>query len=304
MARTDIYLDAMLRHLGAAYYESLHGRAARSDVTRALDTVEDHLKEHPRHGPGAASPHGRPHPERAADGAAPPGGHRRWARRVRDVMSTSVVTVDRITPYQEIARLLAEHRISGVPVLTMGRHVAGVVSEADLIAAADNAARQARRDASAGRRHLLRRRPHTALTAETLMTAPAVTIDPEATIPAAARAMTTHHIRRLPVVDPDGRLIGIVSRRDLLSVFLRPDQDIAADVRQLLDELPLADPAGITVLVRHGVVTLTGALPTAPDAHAGLVRLAIRLIWDVDGVVDVVNRLGKPATPAAPAPGE
>src|SRR5579875_3752136 len=264
MARTDIYLDAMLRHLGAAYYESLHGRAARSDVTRALDTVEDHLKEHPRHGPGAASPHGRPHPERAADGAAPPGGHRRWARRVRDVMSTSVVTVDRITPYQEIARLLAEHRISGVPVLTMGRHVAGVVSEADLIAAADNAARQARRDASAGRRHLLRRRPHTALTAETLMTAPAVTIDPEATIPAAARAMTTHHIRRLPVVDP----------------------------------------AGITVLVRHGVVTLTGALPTAPDAHAGLVRLAIRLIWDVDGVVDVVNRLGKPATPAAPAPGE
>ncbi|SRR5579871_168228 len=304
MARTDIYLDAMLRHLGAAYYESLHGRATRSDVTRALDTVEDQLKEHPQHGQGTASPRGRPHPERAADGAAPPGGHRRWARRVRDVMSTSVVTVDRITPYQEIARLLTEHRISGVPVLTMGRHVAGVVSEADLIAAEDNAARQARMDASAGRRRLLRRRPHAALTAEALMTAPAITIYPEATIPAAARVMTTHHVRRLPVVDPDGRLIGIVSRRDLLSVFLRPDRDIAADVRQVLDELPFTGPADITVLVRHGVVTVTGTLPPAPDTHTDLVRLAIRLIWDVDGVVDVVNRLGEPARQAAPAPGE
>src|SRR5579875_2571483 len=278
MARTDIYLDAMLRHLGAAYYESLHGRATRSDVTRALDTVEDQLKEHPQHGQGTASPRGRPHPERAADGAAPPGGHRRWARRVRDVMRTSVVTV--------------------------GRHVAGVVSEADLIAAEDNAARQARMDASAGRRRLLRRRPHAALTAEALMTAPAITIYPEATIPAAARVMTTHHVRRLPVVDPDGRLIGIVSRRDLLSVFLRPDRDIAADVRQVLDELPFTGPADITVLVRHGVVTVTGTLPLEHDTHTDLVRLAIRLIWDVDGVVDVVNRLGEPARQAAPAPGE
>jgi len=142
MPRTDIHLDAMLRHLGAAYYESLHGRASRSDVTRALDSVEEHLGEPGR--PPAPAPKPREHGGTAAETARKQPHHHRWARRVRDVMTTSVVSVDRITPYKEIARLLAEHRISGVPVLTMGRHVAGVVSEADLLAVEDKQARRAR----------------------------------------------------------------------------------------------------------------------------------------------------------------
>ena len=71
------------------------------------------------------------------------------------------------------------------------------------------------------------------------MTAPAITIGPDATIPAAARLINTHHLRRLPVIDADGKLAGIVSRRDLLSVFLRPDADIIHDVRQVLAELAL-----------------------------------------------------------------
>src|SRR5215472_14219388 len=146
MPRTDIHLDAMLRHLGAAYYESLHGRAARADVTRALDTVEEHLGEHAR-GPGARPPAG-PRPARHAGGPR----HSRWARRVSDVMTTSVVTVDRITSYQEVARLLAQHKISGVPVLSMGRHVVGVVSESDLLAAEDKTVRQARLEAQVPRR--------------------------------------------------------------------------------------------------------------------------------------------------------
>ena len=225
MTRTDIHLDAMLRHLGAAYYDSLHGRASRTDVARALDTVEDHLGDEAPSATGTA---------RTRQAHQP--GHRRahhqpgrWKRRVQDVMTTSVVTVDRITPYKEIARVLAEHRISGVPVLTMGRHVAGVVSEADLLAVEEEHARQAR-GAGTGRLHLLGRRPpHGDLTAEELMTSPAVTIHPDAPIPSAARLMTAHRIRRLPVVDPDGKLIGIVTRRDLLSVFLRPDEEIASD---------------------------------------------------------------------------
>jgi CBS-domain-containing membrane protein len=131
------------------------------------------------------------------------------------------------------------------------------------------------------------------LTADTLMTSPAVTIHPDATIPAAARVMTTHHHRRLPVVDPDGKLIGIVTRRDLLSVFLRPDADIAADARQIVDEIPFADPASVIVTVRNGVVTLSGTVEHAEDRPRDLVPLAIRLIWDVDGVVDVVNRIGE-----------
>ena len=295
MARTDIYLDAMLRHLGAAYYESLHGRATRSDVARALDTVEDHLNEQPPR-PAPAPTSARPHPV-PQDGELR---HRRWARRVSDVMTTSVVTVDRITPYQEIDRLLTEHRISGMPVLKMGREVVGVVSEADLLAAEDEASRRARMASSIGRRRLFGKQRHVSLTAGTLMTAPAITIGPDATIPAAARLMNTHHIRRLPVVDEEGKLAGIVSRRDLLSVFLRPDADISHDVRQVLDEIPLADdPGDITVLVRHGVVTLTGTV--RPDSYHDFLPIALHMIWDIDGVVDVVNRLGeaKPAKSAA-----
>src|SRR5215831_431296 len=205
MSRNDAHLDAMLRHLGAAYYDSLHGRAAQADVARALDSVADHLgEEFPRH-PAAAST--------VAAGQGDPGSkhhhhHGRWHSRVQDVMTTSVVTVDRITPYKEIARLLAKHRISGVPVLTMGRHVAGVVSEGDLLAARD-------RNPRAGGhwpRWLAGRKQHQGLIARQLMTAPAITVYPEATLATAARLMNTRHLRRLPVVDSDGTLIGIVSR--------------------------------------------------------------------------------------------
>ena len=110
-----------------------NGRAARSDVARALDTVEEQLGEQ-----------GPPAPKRR------PAAHHeelrkcRWARRVSDVMTTTVLTVDRITPYQDIDRLLTRHRISGVPVLKMGREVVGVVSETDLLAAEDETRRQAR----------------------------------------------------------------------------------------------------------------------------------------------------------------
>ena len=294
MARTDIHLDAMLRHLGAAYYESLHGRATRADVTRALNSVEEHLGEvghrppsgrHPAHGHGTEQ-HGdrRQHPQG-------------WSRRVRDVMTTSVVTVDRITPYKEIARLLAEHRISGLPVLRMGRHVVGVVTEADLL---DAQAKTARRLRSASRRTWWPRgQQHPPLTAGELMTTPAITIGPDATIPAAARLMSTHHVRRLPVVTDDGKLLGVVSRRDLLSVFLRRDEDIAADVRRVLDDILLIRATEANVTVRNGVVTLTGTLrPTAGD-HTELIPLAIKLMWDVDGVVDVVDKLGDQAQAAA-----
>ncbi|HTX29617.1 MAG TPA: CBS domain-containing protein [Streptosporangiaceae bacterium] len=283
MARSDTYLDAMLRHLGAAYYESLHGRATRTDVARALDTVEQHMNEPPPH-PVPARPRPVPHNGQPR--------HLRWARRVSDVMTTSVVTVDRITPYQEIDRLLTEHRIGGMPVLKMGREVAGVVTEADLIAAEDETNRRVRMATSAGRRRLLRKQPPVSLTAGTLMTAPAITIGPDATIPAAARLMNTHHIGRLPVVDKYGKLAGIISRRDLLSVFLRPDADITHDVRQVLDEIPAADPKDVTVAVHHGVVTLTGTMRTEPGDIRDHISLALRLIWDIDGVVDVVNRLG------------
>jgi CBS domain-containing protein len=295
MARTDVHLDAMLRHLGAAYYDSLHGRATRHDVTRALETVEEQVKARQRQAPGGATASAgvrRTRPEGGQPSAI------RHIPRVRDVMTKKVVTVDRLTPFSDIVRLLTEHRISGVPVVMMGRRVAGVVSEADLLALEDEEVRRARMHANAtGRWRRPLRRAHWGLTAGALMSAPAVTIYPEATIPHAAQIMASRHIRRMPVVGQDGRLIGIVTRRDLLSVFLRPDGEIAERVRELLDDVLPVDPASVTATVRDGIVILTGNPETPEDRE--LTPAAIRLIWDVDGVIDVSNRLGEQARDAS-----
>jgi CBS domain-containing protein len=285
MNRRDAHLDAVLRHLGAAYYDSLHGKAAPADVARALDSVAGQIGADPAEQPAAAGP----------GGSAAGQNHRgRWHTRVRDVMTVPVVTVDRITGYKEIARRLAGHKVGGVPVLTLGRHVAGVVSEGDLLAARDT-------NPAAGRRRLgwPRRPRHHRTLAEDLMTSPAITIGPDATIAAAARLMNAHHVRFLPVVDPVGRLVGIVSRRDLLSVFLRPDAEIAGQVSQIVTDLLPGGAAGLQVAVRNGVVTLTGQ----PELAAGddLTAIAVRLAWDVEGVVDVVNKIGTAATGAAAA---
>jgi CBS domain-containing protein len=241
MTRTDVHLDAMLRHLGAAYYDSLHGRADDADVRRALAQIATEISEKPGDGErtaGQGYPHG-------------PGQHGRQHSRVQDIMTTSVVSVDRITPYKEIAALLAEHRIGGMPVLKLGRHVAGMVTDADLVAAAGS-----RPGGSSG--WLTRRRAHPALTAEQLMTSPAITTYPDAPLASVARTLTDHRIRRLPVVNSDGVLVGIVSRRDLLRVFLRPDADIARQVSELLTQTLPASQLTMTAAVRCGIVTLSG----------------------------------------------
>ncbi len=98
-----------------------------------------------------------------------------------------------------------------------------------------------------------------------------------------------------------GKLIGIVSRRDLPGVFLRPDDDIAGDVRKMLAQLPQVDPGEVTVTVHNDIVTLTGLLGSAEEHD--LIRVAGRLAWDLDGVVDVVNHLGTTEPVTSPAPG-
>jgi CBS domain-containing protein len=198
-----------------------------------------------------------------------------------DVMTTPVVTVRQLTPYQEIARLLAERQISGLPVLTEGGQVIGVVSETDLIGAETGAARQAR----------ARDRKHARLTAGELMTAPAVTVRPDTTIAAATEVMRAHHVGRLPVTGPGEMLIGIVSRRDLLSVFLRDDADVLREVARVLKDATLSDPANVLAAVRHGVVTLTGQVTLQAGQRGHLVPSVVRLVQDVDGVVDVVSWL-------------
>ncbi len=291
MTRRDEHLDAMLRHLGAAYYDSRHGRASSADVARALDAIEEQTGQTPE----------TPQPRPARSGHVAdhdPLGHQvRWRQRVWDVMTTKVITVDRITPYKEIAQLLAKHKISAVPVLMLGRQVAGVVSEADLLAAQQKRERAAGAAAGGGLHFIHRHDAHQGLTAEQLMTSPAITINPEAALSTAARLMNSHNLKSLPVVKPDGTLAGMVSRGDLLRVFLRSDKDIAGEVRAILSKVLPTDPDAVSVRVRNGVVSLSGhpAAGTDPD----LVPVVVRLIWDIAGVVDVIEKIDAPAASRA-----
>jgi CBS domain-containing protein len=119
-------------------------------------------------------------------------------------------------------------------------------------------------------------------TAVELMTAPAITVGPDASIAEAARLLHCHRIKRMPVVDPAGPLLGIVSRADLLKVFLRADADIATEIRQqVLVRAMWMDQGTIVVDVRDGVVTLTGRLE-----HRSLLPIIVSLVRGLDGVVD------------------
>jgi CBS domain-containing protein len=285
MSRDDMQLDATLRHLGAAYYDSLHGRAAPADVSRAVDQVAYELGENP------TSRLATPQPRAGESHRQVRRHHGPVRSRIRHVMTTDVVTVDQITPFKEIARLLVEHHVSGVPVLRLGRHVSGVVSEADLIAAKDKQA-GARKRWTGILRYGTDHDRYLRLTAAQLMRSPAITTHPEATIASAASLMTTHHVKRLPVVDSDGKLVGLVSRRDLLSVFLVPDAEIARQVREVLAEALPEEPEAIKVAVHCGIVTLTGR-PDSGLAHSQVVA-AINLIWNLDGVVDILDHITSP----------
>ena len=202
--------------------------------------------------------------------------------KVGDVMTRDVVVVRRGTPLKAIARQLAEHRISAMPVLDEEDRLVGLVSEADLMK------RERFGLADARRRRRLRRRQVTGDSAKDLMSVPVITIAPETDVSRAARLMDTRGLKRLVVVDAEHRLVGIVSRADLVRVFLREDDEIRREiVSDVLVRLLWADPELVNVRVDDGVVTLSGRL-----GQRSQIPVAVRLTRAVDGVVDVVNRLG------------
>jgi CBS domain-containing protein len=290
MARKDVHLDAMLRHLGAAYYDSLHGRATLPDVTRAVNRVAVEMGEQAvvRQVP---PPPRRAESRRAGEPHRPPAMHHgRWHSRVRDIMTTDIVAIDRITPFKQIAWLLVKHQINGVPVLSLGRHVAGVVTEGDLIAARAKHAGERRRWTGTPLYGTDRSR-YDRLTGEHLMTAPAITIHPDTAIAGAARLMTEHHIKLLPVVNEDDKIVGVATRRDLLNVFLVADSEIARQVRELLNEMVPGEPGAISVEVHCGIVTLTGQ----PEAELrNQIAAAADVAWDIDGVLDIIDHAASP----------
>ncbi|HKF74837.1 MAG TPA: CBS domain-containing protein [Candidatus Dormibacteraeota bacterium] len=201
------------------------------------------------------------------------------------VMTRRVVAVQPTTGYKEIARLMAQHHVSAVPVVDVvgseGKLV-GIVSEADLLAkeeAAGTSGRVSRDPRAEGR------------TAADLMTRPAITIRSDGTVARAARSMLWDRVRLLPVVDPEGRLVGIVSRSDLLKIFLRSDESIRDEVQRhvLADQLGL-EPDALDVSVSDGVVTLQGEAESAEQASR-----AVAGARGVEGVVGVDDRLTWPA---------
>jgi CBS-domain-containing membrane protein len=202
-------------------------------------------------------------------------------------MTQEVVTVNEHASFKDVAMLIAERRVSAVPVIDQEGRVLGIVSEADLLLKEEFPEGSASRRLFQGRRQRIDRAKAAGDTAAELMTAPAVTVGPDASIAEAARLLHRHGIKRLPVVDPAGPLLGIVSRADLLKVFLRPDADIAAEVRQHVLMLGMwMDPDTVMVDVRDGVVTLTG-----PLERRSLIPITVSLVRGLDGVVDVVDQL-------------
>jgi len=219
-------------------------------------------------------------------------------KTVKDVMSSLPIAVLETTPFREIAARLRECRVSAFPVLDADGKVRGVVSEADLLVKeAVLGERVGVGGFLAGIAHHAARAKARGITAADLMTSPAVTIGPDDTVEHAAWLMFTREVKRLPVVDPDGRLVGIISRTDVLAVFNRSDAEIR---QEIMSEVITgrSEPSWYSVIVKDGVVTMEGT-PETPAIGHDLLRRA----WHVQGVVAVRDRLVYPApVPSSPGP--
>lgn len=206
---------------------------------------------------------------------------------VRDVMTTRVVSVRKDASFKEMAAMLRSSRISAFPVIDDAGRVIGVVSEADLLV--KEAVLADGTSMLAALRHFREEEKAAGVTAGDLMTSPAVTIGPEATVEAAARLMYDRRIKRLPVVNNAGRLLGIIGRVDVLAVFSRPDDEIRDEiVHQALPATTLTLPRDLKVAVRDGIVTISGG-PLSDQTGRAIVDAARH----VQGVVAVRDRFNE-----------
>ncbi len=199
---------------------------------------------------------------------------------VSDVMTHTVVAVGQRASFKEIVATMEQWKVSALPVLAGDNRVVGVVSEADLLP------KEEFRDGYPARADSGRRLDALAkaggVEAEGLMTTPAACVHADSTLAQAARIMAQRRIKRLPVTDAEGRLCGIVSRSDLLKVFLRTDAELAEEVRHEVVDRLFHDGSSVSVAVHDGTVRLEGTVQ-----QPGLITVAARLARAVEGVVDV-----------------
>lgn len=204
---------------------------------------------------------------------------------VSEVMTRNVITASPETKFKDVVRLLEENRVSGLPVVDRGGRLVGIISEADLL----NKAEKREPDAYVleSRRHRLDRSRASALDVASAMSRDVVTVSADAPIALAAREMHARGYKRLPVVDSKGRLVGIVSRGDVLKVFLRSDTDLAGEVRRILDHAHREfGGSGLEATVSGGVVDLFGALRSKNQVEA-----TVRAVAGVDGVIGIYSRI-------------
>lgn len=206
---------------------------------------------------------------------------------VKDLMTTQVVTVRPATPFKDIVARLAEHRVSAMPVVDDAGRVLGVVSEADLLLKEEFPDPDQDMPLFWTKRRRLEREKAAGSTARDLMSVALVSISPDATVVEAARRMHRANIKRLPVIGEGGRLVGIVSRSDLLKVFNRPDRSIR---REIMDDVIVGeftmDPDRFFIHVDDGVVVLQGRV-----GRRSLIPYLVRAVHGVEGVVRVEDRL-------------
>ena len=210
---------------------------------------------------------------------------------VKDVMTVNVIWVEQDTPFAAIAAALREYRVSAFPVLDEKGLVIGVVSESDLLAKlALGGGEDGTPGMITGILHQHQTEKARAVTADDLMTSPAETVSPDDTLEHAAKLMYLRKVKRLPVVNADNRLAGIVSRADVLAFYDRPDVEIGEEIRnQIAVCESLADARRIDVMVTDGVVTLTGRPRTCAQGND-----IVRQARHVQGVVAVRDRLDYP----------
>jgi len=209
--------------------------------------------------------------------------------KVKDVMTTPVVAVKPTASFRELAAMLRRHRISALPVVDDDTRLIGIVSEADMLA--KEALYGSHDGGIADRLPHREREKADGVIAGDLMTSQTVTVTPDDTVEQAARLMYHLRVKRLPVIDPGGHLVGIVSRSDMLAVYERPDEHILAEITDdVLGRQLLTDPALFTVTVLDGIVTLQGSPETAT-----LGRALAEKVRGVLGVVALHDELTYPA---------
>ena len=202
--------------------------------------------------------------------------------RVLDFMTTDVITVSPEDGLKAAARMMVQKGISGLPVVGADGKLVGIITEADFVKQEAGRSQQRYRrllDALFGEREA---RPMGETVADAMTRHPVV-VDKEAPISEAAREMADRGIKRLPVVDAEGRLLGIISRADIMRAFARPDGVIEDQVREdIIHRVLMIDRDAVGVALHDGHVSLTGSVPTRSDA-----RLLEELVRRVEGVVGV-----------------